>query len=167
MVVKSIESMEQYQERENLRNQIRTFWQDGRTWTPVEHEVMAKLNAVHTEIIKKELLDETKPKVRIVFSVCGYDQRHGFFRTKRFKSATLDEAKAELQLAKKEPDWNIPTIIVKETFYRKNSPAMVDFDGDIYNLGFSDTQEIIEKSMCGNHKFRWKDLIGAVDRFTY
>ncbi len=25
--------MEIYQERENLRNQIKTFWKEGRTWT--------------------------------------------------------------------------------------------------------------------------------------
>ena len=45
---------------------------------------------------------------------------------------------------------------------------MVDFDADFNNLGFSDTQELIEKSMCGNRHFKWKDLIkNTDDRFTY
>lgn len=160
--------MQLYRERENLRNQIRAFWKDGRTWSKNEHDVNANLNSVHAEIIKLELLDETKPKERVAYSVCGYSERHSYFRTKIAVVATFQEAKAELEIAKKESGWRVPTIIVKETFFRKNSPAMVDFEGDIYNLGFSDTQEIMAKSMCGNRSFKWRDIISPNDeRFTY
>lgn len=159
--------MELYLERENLRNQIRTFWKEGRTWTANEFAVNEKLKSVHSEIIQQELLDETKAKQRIVYSVCGWSEKHAYFRSKRFVSENLKEAKAELKIAKKETYWNIPTIVIEETYFRKNSPAMADFDGDISTLGFSDTQEVIVKSMCGNRKFRWNNLIKEDDdRFT-
>ena len=160
--------MELYQQRENLRNEIKTFWKEGRTWTDVERQVSEKLNQIHAEIVKMEMLDETKSKERFLFSVCGWSEKHGYFRNKRFKASTIKEAIAELQIAKKEDDWKIPTVIVKETYYRQNSPAMVDFDGDVNDLGFSNNQEVIDKNMCGNRSFRWNDLISPNDdRFTY
>ena len=53
-----------YQERENLRNQIRTFWKEGRTWTEKEQDVNNRLNLIHAEIVAAELLDNTRRSKR-------------------------------------------------------------------------------------------------------
>ncbi len=159
-----------YQKREKYRAQIKTFWKSGINWTKKEHDVLKCLNNIHAQIIQIELLDDTKPQVRNNYSICGWSERHGYFRNKRLKVATIEEAKIELDIAKSETEseWGIPTVIVKETFYRANSPAMVDFDGDVTTLAISDKQEIMGKSMCGNKHYRWRKLIKPTDdRFTY
>lgn len=160
--------MDLFKQREDLRDQIKLYWKEGRSFGEAENAVSKLLNEVHAECIKLELLDENKPKERIVYSVCGYSDKHGYFRTKRFTSLILDEAIAEFEKLKNDPDWRIPTLIVKETHLRKNSGATTDFDGKFEWLGFSDSQEIIDKHMCGSRSFTWKYLIGInEDRFTY
>lgn len=160
--------MDIYQEREDLRNKIKAFWQSGAKWSDTEKAVSQRLDIVHAEIVQAELQDPNKPNERFVYSVCGWSKKHGYFRSKRFTSDIIDEAKKELEVAKSDPGWQIPTLIVKERHLRSKSPAMVDFDGHFNNLGFSDHQELIEKHMCGNKEYRWKDIIDPLDnKFTY
>lgn len=157
-----------YQQREELRNEIKQFWKDGRTFKQHENNVVSMLNAIHAEIVAAEILDKSKPLTRSAYSVCGWSEKHGFFRNKRFSGLTIEQAQEKLSILKTDTKWRIPTIIVKETWLREKSPAMVDFDGDIDQMGFSYSQELIEKHMCGNRHFRWKDLIFPSDsRYTY
>lgn len=155
--------------REVLRNQIRAIWKRGGQWTEDDKKVIQELNELHAKIISLELHDPTKSTRRDAYSVCGWSERHGYFRNKRFSSFDLNEAKAEFEKAKKDPDWKIPTIIVNEIYLRAKSPAMVDFDGDFpSNIGFSEHQTLVDKHMCGNRHYRWKDLLSInEDRYTY
>lgn len=153
--------------RKHLRKKIESFWKEGRTWTKKEFSVWNKLKAIHTKIIEHEMRDSSKIMARNAFSVCGWSEKHGYFREKRFTAKTLEEAKVEFMLAKKDTEWKIPTLIVRETYLRKCQPAMVDFDGDIGDMGFSDIQAVVEKSMCGTRNYRWKDLGLNDERFTY
>lgn len=160
--------MELYEKRENLRNQIKGFWKSGITFTDKEMTVSKELNKVHNEIVEIELTDDDKPNMRESFSVCGWSERHGYFRSKRFVSDNLKDAKNEFELAKKESDWGIPTLIVKHTHLRSESPAMVDFEGDVTDFSFSDHQELVDKHMCGNRHYRWKELLNYLGgNYTY
>ena len=157
-----------YQKRENLRSQIREFWKEGKTWTEKELEVNRDLNEVHDEIVKAELLDDSKPNKRVAYSVCGWSDKHGYFRNKRLLTESIENARKELVVAKSESNWKIPTVIVKETYLRCESPAMVDFEGDVNNLSFSSNQELVDKHMWGNREYKWKDLVSPnKERFTY
>lgn len=159
--------MELIQKREELRNQIKGFWKAGITWTEKEHAVSEELNQIHKQVIEIELLDKNKPNERIGYSVCGWSEKHAYFRNKRFLADNLKDAKTEFEIAKKESDWRIPTIIVKHTWFRKNSPAMTDFEGDVNHLNFSDNQDLVDKHMCGNRHYRWNDLLHFGDNYTY
>jgi len=159
--------MELQKKREELRNQIKGFWKSGITWTEKEHAVDEELNNIHKQIIEIELLDDDKPNERVGYSVCGWSEKHGYFRNKRFLSDNLKDAKKEFEIAKKESDWGIPTIIVKHTWLRSNSPAMIDFEGDVNHLNFSDNQDLVDKHMCGNKHYRWNDLLHFGDNYTY
>lgn len=155
--------------REVLRNQIRAIWKRGGQWTEDDKKVLQELNELHTKIISLELHDPTKSTRRNAYSVCGWSERRGYFRTKRFLSFDLKEAKKEFEKAKQDPDWKIPTIIVKEIHLRDKSPAMVDFDSDSpYDLGFSKHQVLVDMHMCGNRHYRWKNLLSfTADQYTY
>ena len=96
--------MELLEKREDLRSQIKAFWQSGITWTDKERAVSERLNKIHKQIIEIELLDESKLNERIGFSVCGWSERHGYFRNKRFLADNLEAAKKEFEAAKKESD---------------------------------------------------------------
>jgi len=159
--------MKLFEKREQLRNQIKGFWKSGITWTDKEKLVSEELNQIHKQIIEIELLDKNKPNERIGYSVCGWSEKHGYFRNKRFLTDNLKDAKNEFDIAKKESDWGIPTIIVKHTWLRSNAPAMTDFEGDVDNLNSSDYQDLVEKHMCGNKNYRWNELLHFNDNFTY
>ena len=163
-----LKSVDLYQLRQELRSQIRTFWKLQIIWTDNENKVYEKLTQVHAEIIRIEMLDENKVKERVFFSVAGYSSRHGYFRNKRLITSSLDAAIADLEDAKKDNNWRIHTLIVKETYYRLKAPAMVDFDSiDVPNC-FSDKQELVRKHSCGNKEYRWYEIMHPKnDRFTY
>jgi|GEM_PF-3058668 len=157
-----------YEERENLRDKIKLYWKGGRVWTVEDRKVSDKLDAIHAKIVSREMLDPLKKKQRIVFTVCGWSEKHGYFRSKIFRSESFHLCLQELQRVSKELDWKTPTLIVEEIYCRLTSPAMVDFEGDIYNLGFSDHQILRKKHMCGCKRARWSHLIRPDDlRFTY
>lgn len=163
-----METKKLYEERERYRNHIHKLWKKGGTFSCEDHEIFAQLNVVHKKILEIEMNDAEKPKKREVYSVCGWSVKHGYFRNKEFKSENLEEAKERLETLKKDKDWGIPTVIVKETHFRKSTPAMGEFDKEIDLLGFSDSQEIIEKHMMGSKEFRWANLINDNDdRYTY
>lgn len=155
-----------YKLRQELRSQIHTFWKLAIIWTDNEDKVSEKLNQVHAEILKIEMLDENKIKERFMFSVAGYSPKHGYFRNKRFSDPSLDAAIKDFEIAKSDPNWQIPTLIVKETFYRQSSPAMADYDN--YKFTFSDKQELVRKHLCGNKEYKWHEIMHPKDdRFTY
>lgn len=159
-----------YKKRTELRDQIKLFWKEGRTFGAHENAVNDELNAIHSDIIRHESSTGALPMQRVRYSVCGWSQRHEYFRNKFKTCATVEEAKKELAILKTDTaSWGIPTIIVQERFFRFNSPAMVDFDStSIEDLGFADQQELIAKHMCGSKGYTWNDLIKPIDsRFTY
>ena len=156
------------EKREEFRDHIRSLWKSGKSFSENDQLINEKLNAIHADILKKEMADPNIKKVRTGYSICGYSEKHGYFRNKRFISEDLMESEFEFKEAKKDSEWRIPTLLIKETFLRKESPAMTDFDKeDINHLVSSDHQEIIQKHMCGNKQYRWKDLINGYSRFTY
>lgn len=159
--------MKLFKKREKLRNKIKEIWRSGITWTDKERAVSEELNAIHKQAIEVELLDDNKANERNGYSVCGWSERHGYFRNKRFLADNIKDAKIEFEIAKKETNWGIPTIIVKHSWLRSNSPAMVDFESDVNNLNFSDNQELVDKHMCGNKSYRWKELLNFCDNYTY
>lgn len=158
-----------YKEREQYRKHIKELWKKCAPFSNDDKEILKKLDAVHKTITVLELNEGVKPKHRIMYSVCGWSEKHGYFRSKNFKSESLREAKEEFNLLKKDKGWRVPTLIVEETYFRKSSPAMVDFDGEeIGGLGFSNFQELIKKDMMGNKQYEWSDLIKEGDeRYTY
>lgn len=167
LVMKKI--MDLKNERKQYRFYIESVWNSDAKFSKDDKLRVDRLDDIHKQIIEFELLDPKLKKERIGYSVCGYDLKHGYFRNKYSISETLKDAQIIFDKLKSDPNWRIPTLIVKETFCRKGSPAMVDFDIDgIDNLGFSDYQMLIKKNKMGNTEYRWKDIIKKCDsRFTY
>lgn len=158
-------------EREEYRKCIRKLWKEGKTFNNDDMQVSKDLNTVHAKILELEMELPNVIKKRTGYSVCGYSERHGYFRNKRFISEDYREAEKEFEVAKTDPDWGIPTLLVRESFFRNEAPGMVDFDkNEIGHLSFSNHQEIIKKHMCGNKQHRWKFLIDINPeghRYTY
>jgi hypothetical protein len=156
--------------REELRIAMRNVWQSGLKGTEYRNaikEVDEPLKTIHQQILDIECADPALPQVRYTYSVCGYSEKHGYFREKHATFDELAEAKACFNELKNDPTWGIPTLIIQEGFLRGESPPLVDFEGPGYELGFSDTQEIIDKHMMGSREYRWKDLIDGYSRWTY
>lgn len=148
------------EQKKKYLSRINTLQHSGSNIEEEARELFKKLNDVHSRILEIELKNPSTLKLRVGYSVCGWSEKHDYFRNKYFVSETLREAKVELEKLKKDPTWGIPTIIVQEKKLRRSSPRSVDFDNaDFEHLGSSDDQKVISKSMCGNKKFRWKDLL--------
>lgn len=155
-------------ERELHRERVKEIWKSGRAWTPEDNAGLKELNKIHPEILELELKDPATIIERIGYSVCGWSEKHAYFRNKYFTSEDLEEAKAEFEKLKKDPSWGIPTIIVKETKLRNRAGSVTDFDNvDFEHLGFAEHQDLISKHMCGNRQYRWNDLLHFGDNYTY
>jgi len=98
-------------------------------------------------------------EMRITYSVCSFDDNYGYFRNKILKTEKIEEAENKLDELIKDKFFSTPTVIVEETYFKEGKPKHIDFEGSIFCLGFSDRQEIIQKSMCGLKGARWKDFI--------
>lgn len=123
----------------------------------------------HTNVVVPIELKLGKPSTRVVYSICGYSEKHGYFRNKHETVDLLDDAIEIFQNLKKDNSWGIPTIIVKVTFYRSETLGIYDFDNNnADDLGFSQKQEVVKKSKCGAKTDSW-DLIlsGFEDNYTY
>jgi hypothetical protein len=159
-----------YQKRNELRIAMRKVWQSGRKgmdYVNAVREVDEPLKAVHQQILAKECTDPSLRQLRHTYSVYGYSERHEYFRKKHAQFDKLENAILCFNQLKNDPDWNIPTLVIKETYLRQESPALVDFNGPIDDLAFSEKQEIVEKHMMGCRKYRWNHLISGYSRWTY
>lgn len=156
-------------EREKCREHIRSCWKAGKHFDKSDHEISRKTEELHQQILEIEKNMTDKPQFRICYSVCGWSEKHGYFRNKNFTSESLQEAIAEFFNLKSDPSWRIPTLIVKQTCTRAKSPSMVDFDNDPIGQLHSNYQEIVEKHLMNCPDIhRWSDLLtGLEDRYTY
>jgi hypothetical protein len=141
------------------------FWEEGKYLLSKDDE--KQYEALHMEIVN------AMPKNRHKFScysVCGWSERHGYFRNKHSQHKTIEEARECFIELKKNEEWRIPTVIVKETWsiLKSNFRTLKAFlQNDFEEAGFSDNQELIEKNMMGNKSYRWKYLDLNNDRLTY
>lgn len=159
-----------YQKRNELRVAMPKVWQSGlkgMDYVNAVKEVDEPLKAVHQQILAIECADPSLPQFRHAYSVCGYSERHEYFREKHAQFDKLEDAILCFDQLKDDPDWDMPTLVIKETYFREENPALVDFDGPIDELGFSESQEIVDKHMMGCRKYRWNDLINGYSRWTY
>ncbi|WP_271770422.1 hypothetical protein [Aquimarina algiphila] len=110
-----------------------------------------------------------KPETRIVYTICGYSEKHGYFRNKYDVVDTLKEAKKTALELKNDKDWGIPTLILEVTFFRSETLGCYDFDNnEPHNLGFSQDQKIVWKHKCGYTSESWEDILnGLGNDYTY
>lgn len=159
--------------RADVRNKIRMLIFLG-IKTSHDSSVMAEyittLDTLHSEILPYELDSIKLPKIIIGFSVCGYSPEHGYFRNKYGTFNSIEIAQSNMKKLAEDPQWNIPTIILEENWLRKECPPLVDFDktpNDYNNLGFSHTQEIVDKLLIDKN-YRWKEILKPDrGRYTY
>ncbi len=145
--------------RSELRKQMSSIIKENRDWTLADRHRMRELQDVHLKITVSELSDRSKKHEKKLYSVCGYSYKHGYFRNKVDSYKTIDEAILKLNELKADKGWGIPTIIVKETYLRLTSPAMVDFDSDEFDERFPDRKEVMGRHKCGDHKHSWDFLL--------
>ncbi|GAA4274978.1 hypothetical protein U6A24_12695 [Aquimarina gracilis] len=123
----------------------------------------------HKNVVVPIELKMGKPETRIVYAVCGYSERHGYFRNKRAVFDTLKEAKETALKLKDDKKWGIPTLIIQVTFFRSETFGCYDFDNNgPDDLGFSQDQKIVWKHKCGYTALSWEDmLLGPGTDYTY
>lgn len=123
----------------------------------------------HTNVVVPLELKIGKPSTRVVYTICGYSERHGYFRNQYKSVDLLDDAIELLNELKNDSNWRIPTLILKVTFYRKETLAIYDFDkNNPDDLGFSQEQQIVKKSKCGAKTDSWDLLLSGLNNdYTY
>lgn len=163
------EVIELKQERQNLRQEINLYTRFSIQWDDEALKKHERLKVIHQKIVTHELLQDKTIKVRYGFAVCGYSEKHGYFRNKHNVFESLNQALYEFELLKSIDKWKIPTIIIKQSYLRLTSPCTVDFDKyPITWLGISDNQELIKKHMMGSRGFKWSYLLDDKENnFTY
>lgn len=71
---------------------------------------------------------------KVEYSVCGYSKKHGYYRTKRGSFNTEEEALEQLKVLREDPEWRISTIVVEETFLKKEHESLTaDMQRKIYS----------------------------------
>lgn len=144
------------------------YWKDGEYLLSKNEE--EELEMLHKKILTLMSNDPSCNMTQLRFTICGWSEKHGYFRNKNSSHKTLEEAKKALSYIKKDTSWNIPTLIVKETWFlnQTNFITFLPFLRNIDNgMGFSDNQEVVAKSMCGNRNKRWSNFNIDAERVTY
>ncbi len=159
--------------RQELRGQMKEYYKEGgghALWNSKYKAINQELQDVHAQILAVEVMDPTLVQVRYTYEVCGYSFKHEYFRAKFQVCESLKEAEKVLKNLEDNPEWGIPTIIVKQTHRRADSFADDDFDTmPADQLSCSKVQELVgRKSMCGYKKHSWDYLFkGLNGRYTY
>lgn len=159
--------------RSELRQQMIEYNRQGgghALWVSTYKAVRAELDQVHAQILAVEVKDPALIQVRYTYEVCGWSDKHDYFRNKYKVCESLEEAEAVLWERIADTKWRIPTIIVKQTHRRENSSPMDDFDtAPVSQLMCSQTQELVgRKSMCGAKGHSWSYYFkGLGTRYTY
>ena len=145
--------------RADIRNKIKMLISLG-IKTAEDSHVMAnyitELEKYHSEILPFEIEDGSIHQSIIGFSLCGFSPEHGYFRNKYGTFSTLEIASKEMKIKSEDPGIRFPLIILKETWYRSKSPAMVDFDKtpiEFKYLAFSYAQEVVDKILINSKLF--------------
>ncbi len=143
------------------------FWENGRYKEELDHP---RFEQLHKEMVQLMTGNDLFQQRIEAYSVCGWSEKHSYFRSKYDTVPFLKEAREILNKLKSDPNWRIPTVIVKETWLlsKTNYRTFNNFRaGDFYNIGFSDFQQVLEKNMCGSRQYSWKALGLNEDRVTY
>jgi len=72
------------EEKKQYQDHISAIQFTGANWEYKDLEINRKLNDVHSHVLEIELKDPNTLRKRIGYSVCGWSEKHDYFRNKYF-----------------------------------------------------------------------------------